>query len=110
MAPRPQPAPRPARRVGILLFDDVEVLDFAGPFEVFATARRDGEAGTDAPLFEVVTIAEEARLVRCTGGLLVQPQHTLATHPALAILIIPGGAGTRRLRENSRLLDWIAAQ
>jgi transcriptional regulator GlxA family with amidase domain len=98
------------RTVGILIFDDVEVLDFCGPFEVFATARPAGEMGDETALFEVVIIAEEERTIRCRGGLLVQPHHTLTTHPPLDLLVIPGGQGTRRERSNRRLLDWIAVQ
>jgi transcriptional regulator GlxA family with amidase domain len=93
-----------------LIFDDVEVLDFCGPFEVLATARPAGETGDEARLFEVVIIAEEERVMRCRGGLLVQPHYTLTTHPPLDLLVIPGGQGTRRERSNRRLLDWIAAQ
>jgi transcriptional regulator GlxA family with amidase domain len=96
--------------VGILIFDDVEVLDFCGPFEVLSTARPAGERGDEAPLFQVVTIAEAERTVRCRGGLLVQPHHTLAAHPPLDLLVVPGGQGTRRERSNDRLLDWIVAQ
>ena len=93
--------------VGILIFDDVEVLDFAGPFEVFSTTRY---SGTDDRAFHVVTIAERADIVRCRGGLLVQPHHTIDDHPPLDILLVPGGYGTRREATNDRLLDWIAAQ
>ena len=98
------------RTVGILIFDDVEVLDFCGPFEVFSVARPPGENGDESCLFRVLTIAEEDRIVRCRGGLLVQPHHTTAEHPPLDILVVPGGQGTRRERLNGRLLDWIAAQ
>ena len=100
----------PIQIVAILIFDDVEVLDFCGPFEVFSTARLAGETNDEARLFEVVTIAEEARTIRCRGGLLVQPHHTIAAHPVLDILVIPGGWGTRRERRNDRLLDWIVDQ
>ena len=99
--------------VGILIFDDVEVLDFCGPFEVFSVGRPlptpedDGEA---TPLFRAVTIAERSGIVRCTGGLLVQPHHTIAEHPPLDILVVPGGRGTRRERTNPAILDWITAQ
>jgi transcriptional regulator GlxA family with amidase domain len=93
--------------VGILIFDDVEVLDFAGPFEVFATTRL---PDTDDRAFHVVTIAERADVVKCRGGLLVQPHNTIDDHPPLDILLVPGGYGTRREATNDRLLDWIAAQ
>src|SRR5438309_3462496 len=84
------------RTVGILIFDDVEVLDFCGPFEVFSTARPDGESSDSSRLFDVVTIAEEDRLVQCRGRLPVQPHHTIDDHPGLNILVVPGGLGTRR--------------
>lgn len=101
-----------AMTVGILIFDDVEVLDFCGPFEVFSVARRPGSgSGAEAPvLFHVVTIAETDAIVRCVGGLLVQPNHTIADHPPLDILVVPGGRGTRRERTNDVLLGWISEQ
>lgn len=101
---------RPTRTVGILIFDEVEVLDFCGPFEVFSVARSSGETSDDARLFAALTIAEENRLIRCRGGLLVQPHHTIDDHPKLDILVVPGGQGTRRELLNARLLDWIAKQ
>src|SRR5438067_9561970 len=87
MTPSEQNGPVRRRTVGILIFDDVEVLDFCGPFEVFSTARLEGESSDESRLFEVVTIAEENRLVLCRGGLMVQPHHTLEDHPALDILV-----------------------
>lgn len=98
------------RTVGILIFDDVEVLDFCGPFEVFSISRPVGESADQYALFTAYTIAEEARIVRCRGGLLVQPHYTIDDHPPLDILVVPGGQGTRRERLNRRVLDWIAAQ
>ena len=101
-----------ARTVGILIFHDVEILDFCGPFEVFASAALPAESG-DGPetkLFEVFTIAERPEVVRCRGGLLVQPNHTLADHPPLDLVVVPGGYGTRREQENPVVLDWIARQ
>lgn len=99
--------------VGILIFDDVEVLDFCGPFEVFSVARApaaDGARDEATPLFRVLTIAERPDIVRCRGDLLVLPHYTTTVHPPLDILVVPGGRGTRRERENRALLDWIAAQ
>jgi transcriptional regulator GlxA family with amidase domain len=96
--------------VGILIFDEVEVLDFCGPFEVFSTARPAGEHSDAAQLFTVVTIAEEDKIITCRGGLLVKPHATIEHHPPLDILVVPGGQGTRRERHNQRLLDWIAQQ
>jgi transcriptional regulator GlxA family with amidase domain len=99
--------------VGILIFDDVEVLDFCGPFEVFSVSRplpSPEDDGEGPPLFQVLTIAERPGIVRCTGGLLVQPHHTIEDHPPLDVLVVPGGRGTRRERTNPTLLEWIAVQ
>jgi transcriptional regulator GlxA family with amidase domain len=100
------------RNVGILIFPDVEILDFCGPFEVFASAAlpADTEEGPERRLFEVFTIAEGPEIIACRGGLLVQPNHTLDTHPPLDVVVIPGGYGTRREQENPVVLDWIARQ
>ena len=100
----------PMRTVGILIFDDVEVLDFCGPFEVFSVARPVGELDDEHRLFQAVTIAEEMRIIRCRGGLLVQPHATISDCPPLDLLVVPGGMGTRRERRNTRILEWIAAR
>ena len=96
------------RSVGILIFPEVEILDFCGPFEVLASASRPAENGSsETRLFDVMTIAQSPDVVRCRGGLLVQPNHTLEDHPPLDIIVIPGGYGTRREQENPVILEWI---
>lgn len=98
-------------RVGILIFDDVEVLDFCGPFEVFSVARLDEAKRREQPSpFEVVLVAERDSPVVASGGLRVLPDHTLDNCPRLDLLVVPGGWGTRREIENRRLLDWIVAR
>jgi len=82
-------APPDPLRVGILLFDGVEVLDFAGPYEVFANLR-DG----DRSRCTVHTLAPVPE-VTCDGGLRVRADALLAPPPALDLLIVPGGPGTR---------------
>ncbi len=82
------------RTVGVLIFDDVEVLDFCGPFEVFSVARPAGENDDDLSLFTAVIIAERPRVISCRGGLLVQSHATIDAHPPLDILVVPGGQGT----------------
>jgi transcriptional regulator GlxA family with amidase domain len=98
------------RTVGILIFDDVEVLDFCGPFEVLSVARPVGERDDNHRLFQVITIAEQLRTIRCCGGLLVQPHATIDDCPPLDVLLVPGGQGTRRERHNQHLLRWITAR
>jgi transcriptional regulator GlxA family with amidase domain len=93
----------PSRNVAILLFDEVEVLDFAGPFEVFSVAgRRDGLTP-----FNVYTVAESDRPVLARNGLSVNPRYTIANCPAPDIVVVPGGFGTRREINNPIVLDWI---
>jgi transcriptional regulator GlxA family with amidase domain len=98
--------------IGILLFDDVEVLDFCGPFEVFSVAASLAKAADKEPALTVFTLAERAdgQAVRCVGGLRVQPEYSLDNHPPIDLLVVPGGWGTRREVENTRLIDWVRAQ
>jgi transcriptional regulator GlxA family with amidase domain len=92
------------RRVSILLFDDAEVLDFAGPFEVFSVANELNEN----PLFKVSMIAFKDGPVRARNGLSVNPDYTIGDCPQPDILIIPGGLGTRPLIKEESLIEWIA--
>ena len=99
------------KRVGILIFPQVEVLDFSGPFEVFSVTRLNETARREEPSpFEVLLVAETAGFVTATGGLRVIPDVTIDTCPALDVLVVPGGWGTRSEIKNERLLAWIAAR
>lgn len=92
---------------GILVFDQVEVLDLGGPFEVFSTAGRLARTPADEPLLRVVTIAAAARPVRARGGLKVVPDHTLDEDPPFDVLVIPGGV-TTAVEEDAQVIDWLA--
>jgi transcriptional regulator GlxA family with amidase domain len=94
------------RNVAILLFDDVEVLDFAGPFEVFAVT----DELRDRTVFNVFTVSESPASIRARNGLVVVPEFVFPSCPAPHVLIVPGGSGTRRVMQNQPVLDWIAAQ
>jgi transcriptional regulator GlxA family with amidase domain len=95
--------------VGILLYNEVEVLDFAGPFQVFTTATRVyAGAHSETPrLFEVMTIAADSQPVRARGGLQVLPSHTINHHAHLDVLIVPGGIHAAQL-ERQPVIEWIA--
>jgi transcriptional regulator GlxA family with amidase domain len=94
------------RTVAVLLFDDVEVLDFAGPFEVFGvTGKRE-----NATPFNVFTVAEEHGILSARNGLAVSPTHSFADCPPVDILVVPGGYGTRREMHNELVIDWIRVQ
>jgi len=91
------------RKVGILLFDDIELLDFAGPFEVFAVADElNGHS-----LFEVFTLSENGDEIKTIHGLRVKPDYSTGNAPRIDILVIPGGDGTKAVTRNQALLDWI---
>ena len=79
------------RNLAILIFDEVEVLDFCGPFEVFSVASR----FTEPPAFNVLPVAENAGPVVTRGGLIVNPHHRLLDCPQPDVLLVPGGQGTR---------------
>jgi transcriptional regulator GlxA family with amidase domain len=88
-----------------MMFDDVEVLDFAGPFEVFGVAR----TAAGALAFEVFTMALQHRLVVARNGLQVLPHLAVADAGPIDVLVIPGGAGTRREMRNDAMLDAVRA-
>lgn len=98
-------------KAGIFIFDGVEVLDFAGPFEVFSRTRlrpgTESRRSDDSAPFEVFTIAATRDPVRATGGLQIVPHHDFASAPHVDLLVIPGGFGTRPLLEDTATLDWI---
>jgi transcriptional regulator GlxA family with amidase domain len=91
-------------RIGILIFDDVEELDFVGPWEVFTMA------GKQHAELEVLTIAERAGTIRCAKGLRVVPDRTLETAGDLDVVLVPGGQGTRREVGNPVLIEWLRKQ
>jgi transcriptional regulator GlxA family with amidase domain len=97
--------------VGILIFENVEVLDFAGPYEVFSRTRLtpgvESRRSEDSAPFRVFTVAARAGPVTATGGLRVIPDYDFATAPGIGILIVPGGFGTRALLGDEGVLDWI---
>lgn len=96
------------RTVAILIFDDVELLDFAGPFEVFSAARN--ITGGHERLMEVLAVAEADAPVRCRNGLVVQPATTLAACPPADIIVVPGGVGVRAAEERPAVVEWIRRQ
>jgi transcriptional regulator GlxA family with amidase domain len=99
------------KRVGILIFPGVEVLDFCGPFEVFSVTRLDeAKRREEQSPFDVVLVAEHSGPLTTIGGMRVLPDHTLESCPPLDLLVVPGGWGTRTEVNNRRLLDWIAAR
>ena len=97
--------------VGILMFDGVEVLDFAGPFEVFSQTRlvpgvESRRSDASAP-FRVFTVTRNGETVTATGDLQLTPRYSFQTSPPIDLLVVPGGYGTRALLRDRETLDWI---
>lgn len=97
--------------VGILIFDDVEILDVAGPFEVFAVTRlNDEQRLQQSSPFKVYLISETNKQITAIGGLRLTPDVTISECPELDLLIVPGGWGTRKESKNKILVKWIGNQ
>jgi transcriptional regulator GlxA family with amidase domain len=96
--------------VGILIFDQVEVLDVAGPFEVFSITRLNEERRQEesSSPFRILLVSEKLCPVLAIGGLRFTPDVTIDNCPELDLLIVPGGWGTRTEVKNVNLLKWIA--
>lgn len=94
--------------VGILIYDDVDLLDYCGPYEVFSAVRLDEARRREVPSpFQTMLVAERHEAIWTNGGMQVMPDVTTADCPALDILLVPGGWGTRREINNQPLLNWI---
>ncbi|MGH2954222.1 MAG: DJ-1/PfpI family protein [Solirubrobacterales bacterium] len=100
-----QPAGEP-RRIGIFLFDVMEEIDAVGPWEVFAWWTHhypdDG--------WEVTTFSADGTPVTCEKTLVVHPHHSIASVPALDVLVHPGGDGTIAMLEDEAHLGWLREQ
>ncbi len=91
------------KNLAILIFPDVEVLDFAGPFEVFSVT----DELNDHTLLNVYTTGETSETIQAKNGLQVVPDYDIKNCPEPDYLIIPGGSGTRALLKKPAMLEWI---
>ena len=101
---------------GIFIFDDVEILDFTGPYEVFSSTRLTSKVlsnknvkeiyAADSP-FNVFTITEKNRSIITKGGLKVCGDYIFFDSPSIDILLIPGGTGIRNLLKNKEVISWL---
>ena len=94
--------------VGIFIFNDVDVLDFTGPFEVFFITRKQ-EGGEKQYLYSVCLIGLTDGTITTRGGMEVRPHFSINSHPQLDRLIIPGGYGTRQLMHDESLINWLGS-
>jgi transcriptional regulator GlxA family with amidase domain len=97
------PLTRPGFRLGIYVFKDAEIVDFAAPYGVVSVARRFD------PELDAFLIAEALRPVQTQAGFTVLPSYGFSDRPAMDAFLIPGGAGTRAEMHNRRLHEFIRA-
>ncbi|MGH8292147.1 MAG: DJ-1/PfpI family protein [Gammaproteobacteria bacterium] len=90
-----------AKRLGVYVFDGVEVVDFTAPFGVFAVAQRMD------PELDAFLVGDTHVPVETTAGMTVMPRYGLDDHPDMDAFLVPGGIGTRREMHNARLLDFV---
>ncbi len=99
------------KRVGIFVYEEVEVLDFCGPFEVFSVTSLNEEKRRDEPSpFLPLLIGENLGLITATGGMQVIPHHSMSDCPPLDIVVVPGGWGFRHLMKSPALHQWLRAR
>jgi transcriptional regulator GlxA family with amidase domain len=95
-------------KLGILLFNDAEELDFVGPWEVFTMANEVADREGMKKCFDTVMIAEKKEPIRCRKGMRVIPDVAIADVSKLDIVLVPGGQGTRTEVNNKAVMAWIA--
>ncbi|MDO8614186.1 MAG: DJ-1/PfpI family protein [Dehalococcoidia bacterium] len=92
------------KRIGIVIFPVVEELDFVGPYEAFgmlSVIDRD---------WKPVLISENGGVVQCAHGLKVTADYSFDDAPPLAVILVPGGVGTRREVDNPRLIEFVRSR
>jgi transcriptional regulator GlxA family with amidase domain len=94
-------AVRPGFRLGIYIFKDAEIVDFAAPYGVFSVARRFD------PELDVFFVADAARAVQAQAGFTVLPNYSFGDRPAMDAFVVPGGFGTRQEMHNTRLHEYV---
>ncbi|MDY0882711.1 DJ-1/PfpI family protein [Dongia soli] len=94
------------KNVVLLLYPDVEVLDFAGPFEVFSVAAQCAALQS----IRVRTVAHHKAQLCTVGGLKVVPDDDFASSPQADVLLVPGGIGSRRAVRDEAVLAWLQRQ
>lgn len=88
--------------VAILIFHDVQIIDFTGPWEVLGNA-----SANDHERFNVFTVAEKAEPITTIGGLSVNPKYTFDNHPKPNVVLLPGGWGVYAARKKPNVIAWI---
>jgi len=96
------------KRIGILIYRDVQALDVAGPMDAFAAATTANGSGSSVPVYEVFTVAPSSRALVSESGLTFKPHYTFDSCPGMDTLVIPGGCSMRDPQFVAGLAPWIA--
>lgn len=95
------------KKIGILIFDGVEELDFVGPFEVFGMSNEVFDLQGKAAPDQIILISQDGQPVVGAKGMKFTPNASIDDISALDVLLIPGGQGTRTEMHNTPLLEWV---
>ena len=98
------------KRIGVLVFRNVQALDVVGPTDAFAAAAIAEGKGSRVPLYEVFTVAASNKVVVSESGVAFKPDHSFDSCPEMDTLVIPGGCGIRDPGVSRKLAPWIARQ
>jgi transcriptional regulator GlxA family with amidase domain len=96
------------KSIGVLIYQDVQALDVAGPMDAFAAGTTVNGSGRRVPAYEVFTVASSKRVVIAESGLTLKPHYTFDSCPQIDTLVIPGGCSLRELPFAEKLAPWIA--
>jgi len=97
--------------VGMLIYDNVDVLDFTGPYEVFSVTRlKEKLEFADPSPFKILLISEYPSPITAMGGMKVIPDYTFEDSPELDILVVPGGLGARKEHSNHVILHFLRSR
>ena len=88
--------------IGIYIYDNAEVLDFSGPFEVFSVANRLAKN-----IWNVFLVSETGYLVAARGNFLIQPHYAISTHPEIDVLVVVGGIHTEEVKKEN-VINWVS--
>jgi len=91
------------KNIGIFVFNDIELMDFAGPYEVFSVTNELNSYN----LCKTFTVSELSGKIKSVNGLQFFADYTIENSPNIDILIIPGGIGSKQIIDNKKVLSWI---
>jgi putative intracellular protease/amidase len=93
---------KPKKNVAVFLFNDVQIIDYTGPYEVFVNANANGHS-----YYNVFTVAVTTEPIKTIGDMTVTPKYRLDNHPKVDVLVLPGGWGVWASRKDPKVIAWI---